>query len=81
MGKEVKKKKKSVDERIAESLKDAPKIQGYTIKQVSDITDTPWATARWHLELLEARGVVEHIDIGRAKLFTLKKKSEKSKED
>jgi DNA-binding transcriptional ArsR family regulator len=66
-------KKKDLDTIIEDTLKDAPKIEGFTIKQLAEITETPWPTTRWHLELLEARGVVEHIDIGRAKLYSLKK--------
>ena len=66
--------KKSLDEIIEEALKDAPKFEGYTIKELAEITDTPWPTTRWHLELLEARGVVEHLEIGRGKLYSLKKK-------
>jgi len=72
-----KKKKMTLDERIAEVLQNAPKIEGYTIKQIAEITEMPWPTARWHLELLEARGAVEHLDIGRAKVYSLKKKPEK----
>ncbi len=67
-------KKKSLDEMIEEALKNAPKIEGYTVKQIAEITGVPWPTARWHLELLEARGVVDHYDIGRAKVYYLKKK-------
>ena len=50
-------KMKDLDERIKEALDKAPAIQGYTIKELSEITETPWPTTRWHLELLEARGV------------------------
>ena len=71
--------KKSLDEIIEEALKDAPKFEGYTIKELAEITDTPWPTTRWHLELLEARGVVEHLEIGRAKLYSLKKKKDEEK--
>jgi len=71
--------KKSLDEIIEEALKDAPKFEGYTIKELAEITDTPWPTTRWHLELLEARGVVEHLEIGRAKLYYLKKKKDEEK--
>ncbi len=73
-----KKKEMSLDERITEALKNAPKIEGFTVKQIAEVTETPWPTARWHLELLEARGVVEHLNIGRAKVYSLKKKSQKS---
>jgi predicted ArsR family transcriptional regulator len=68
-------KKKSLDEILEEALESAPKIQGYTVKQLAEITKTPWPTTRWHLELLEARGVVEHYDIGRAKVYALKRKN------
>jgi len=72
-----KKREKTLDEMIEESLEKAPKIKGYTIKQLAEITETPWPTTRWHLELLEARGAVEHFEIGRAKVYSLKKKSKK----
>lgn len=68
-------KKKDLDEMIREALSSAPKIEGYTIKDLAEITETPWPTTRWHLELLEARGVVEHMNIGRAKLYSLKKRT------
>jgi predicted ArsR family transcriptional regulator len=73
-------KKKSLDEMIEEALKNAPKIEGYTVKQIAEIIGVPWPTARWHLELLEARGVVEHYDIGRAKVYYLKKKKRSQKD-
>lgn len=67
-------KKNDLDARIEEALKTAPKIEGYTIKQIADITAEPWPTVRWHLELLEARNALEHINIGKAKLYKLKVK-------
>lgn len=70
----ARKKEKTIDELIQEALKNAPKIEGYTIKQLAEITGTPWPTTRWHLELLEARGVVEHFKLGKAKIYRLKKK-------
>lgn len=72
-----KKKKITLDEMIEEALEKAPKIEGYTVKQIAEITGAPWPTARWHLELLEARGTVEHFNLGRAKVYSLKKKSKK----
>jgi len=65
---------KKLDEMIEEALKNAPKIEGYTVKQIAEIIGAPWPTTRWHLELLEARGVVGHYNIGRAKVYFLKKK-------
>ncbi len=76
-GREDKKKKKSLDDLIEDALENAPEVKGYTIKQLADITERPWPTTRWHLELLEARGTVEHFDIGRAKVYSLKKKKKK----
>ncbi len=75
------KRKKSLDRLIEDALRNAPKIEGYTIKKLAEITETPWPTTRWHLELLEARGVVEHFEIGRAKVYALKKKEEEDSED
>jgi len=65
---------------IEEALKNAPKIEGYSVKQIAEIIGVPWPTARWHLELLEAKGVVDHYNIGRAKVYYLKRKK-KSKKD
>jgi DNA-binding transcriptional ArsR family regulator len=56
VGKMGKKKRKSLDEILEEALENAPTIQGYTIKQLSEITSIPWTTSRWHLERLEAKG-------------------------
>jgi len=72
-----KKVEKSLDEAIKEALEEAPKIEGYTIKQIAELTGTPWPTTRWHLELLEARGAVEHFEIGRAKVYSLKRSSKR----
>lgn len=77
MKKKSRNKKKTLDELLEEELKNAPRIEGYTVKQLAEITGTPWPTTRWHLELLEARGTVEHYNIGRAKLYSLKKKRKK----
>ena len=68
------KKKKSIDEIIQEALENAPTIHGYTIKQLSEITGIPWTTTRWHLERLEARGIVEPYKLGRAKIYRLKRR-------
>lgn len=73
----AKKEKKELDEVLEDELKTAPVIQGYTIKQLSELTGHPWATTRWHLELLESKGVVEHQELGRAKLYRLKKRRDK----
>lgn len=67
-------KKKDLNGLIKEALVDAPKIEGYTIQELAKRTGAPWPTTRWHLELLEARGVVGHYQVGRAKVYTLKKK-------
>lgn len=57
--------KKDLDEMIKDALANAPEIEGYTIKELAEITETPWPTTRWHLELLEAN-VIKHTNIGRA---------------
>jgi predicted ArsR family transcriptional regulator len=63
-----------IDYSIRKALVNAPQIEGYTIKDLAEITATPWPTTRWHLEMLEARGEVGHHSIGRAKVFHLNKK-------
>jgi len=67
---------KKLDELLEDALDDAPTIKGYTIKQLAEITEAPWPTAWWHLERLESRAIVEHFNMGRAKLYSLKKKRE-----
>lgn len=73
-GEKIRSRKRSIDEIIKNALADAPKIEGYTIQQLAKITGAPWPTTRWHLELLEARGAVGHYQVGRAKVYALKKK-------
>lgn len=65
------KKESSLDDAIKKALADAPTIEGYTIKQLAERIDTPWPTTRWHLELLEAKGTVEYVEIGKAKVYKL----------
>jgi len=66
--------KKDASKLIRKALTNAPKIEGYTIQQLAKKTGIPWPTTRWHLELLEARGVVGHCPVGRAKVYALRKK-------
>lgn len=72
-------KKKDFDEIVQEALDNAPSIDGYTIKQLSDVIDRPWSTTRWHLERLEARGIVEPYELERAKIYKLRREKEKLK--
>ena len=44
--------KRHIDEIIREALDEAPAIQGYTIRELAEITERPWSTIRWHLESL-----------------------------
>ena len=46
-----KKKKQDLDEILEEALRTAPSIEGYTIRQLRDVVNSPWNTSRWHLEL------------------------------
>ena len=66
-------KKKDLDEIMEEALANAPSIEGYSIRQLSEVIDSPWSTTRWHLERLEARWIVEPYELGRAKIYKLKK--------
>ena len=72
------KKKKDLDTILQEALETAPSIEGYTIRQLSDVINSPWSTTRWHLERLEARGIVEPYELGRAKIYRLKKCKKKN---
>jgi len=62
-------KKKSIDEIIQEALENAPTIQGYTIKQLSEITGIPWTTTRWHIERIG----ISWIELERA-IYRLKRR-------
>jgi len=68
------KRKKDLDEILQDVLENAPSIEGYTIRQLSDVINSPWSTTRWHLERLEARGIVEPYELGRTKIYRLKRK-------
>ena len=67
-------KKKSLDELIEEALENAPKIEGYAIKQLCEITETPYGATRIIIENLEVRGTVEQSVFGQEKLYKLKPK-------
>lgn len=69
MGKE--KTLSTLDERIAEALKDAPTIKGMTIMDLSRYMDEPWETVRWHLEKLHENGKVRYVPLGRGKIYSL----------
>jgi len=64
--------KKTLDEIIDEALKDVPEFPNYSVAELAEITDERWLPSRWHVEILEARGVVEHLEQGREKLRRLK---------
>lgn len=40
-------KERSLDELIEAALAAAPRIKGYTVKQLENITEYPWPTTRW----------------------------------
>ena len=48
-------KRKSLDEILEKALKDAPSIEEYTIRQLSNTINSPWPISRWHLETLEVK--------------------------
>ena len=64
--------KKTLDEIIDEALEDVPEFSDYSAAELAEITDERWPPSRWHVEILEARGVVEHLEQGREKLRKLK---------
>ncbi len=68
-------KKKDLDTILQEVLETAPSIEGYTIRQLSDVINSPWRPIRgWHLESLEARGIAEPFDPQRYKIYRRGKK-------
>lgn len=62
---------KPIDEQIVVTLTNAPVITGCSIQQVANVTGLSWPTAKKHLGLLEDKGIVQHSQIGRAKLYKL----------
>lgn len=64
--------KKTLDEIIEDALEDVPEFPNYSAAELAEITDERWPPSRWHVEILEARGVVEHLEQGREKLRRLK---------
>jgi len=71
--KKEEKKEKDLDTILQEALETAPSIEGLTIRQLADAIDSPWSTTRWHLERLKARGIVEPYELGRAKIYRLRR--------
>ena len=65
-----------IDQKIGEKLKEAPVIKGYTARQLSDTLAIPWTTVKWHLERMESVGLVSHVEVGRAKVYSLVEKKE-----
>lgn len=66
------KKDKTFDEIIEEALEDVPEFPKYTISEIAEIADEKCTPTQWHVEILEARDVVEHLEQGREKLRRLK---------
>lgn len=65
-------KESTLDERIAEALKDAPTIKGMTIMDMSRCIDEPQEeTTRWILEKSHEEGKVRYVPLGRGKIYSL----------
>ena len=67
------KKSKSFDEIVEETIRDMSEPLKYTIEELAEITDEYWGSSRWHVDILESRGVVDHLEQGREKLRRLKR--------
>jgi predicted ArsR family transcriptional regulator len=65
---------KTLEEKIASGLQDAPVYKGFRAKELAEKIDMPEPTARWHLELLERSGTVQSTYVGKAKLYRLTRK-------
>lgn len=75
-----KKQEPTLDQLIAEAIKNAPKIKGYTIKEIADYQETPWPTTRWKIETMEQRPRdIALFEIGRNKIHVLPEKKKKGK--
>ena len=66
------KKDKTFDEIIEETIEEAPELPEYIIAELAEITDEKCVSSQWHVEILESRDVVEHLEQGREKLRQLK---------
>ena len=44
---------------VREALNSTSNADEYSLGTFAEITQTPWPTTRWHLELLEASDVME----------------------
>ena len=62
-------------EQIKEALKKAPTIKGISVRELAKTTNTPWSTTRWHLEVLESKGIVGHVNVGRSRLYYMERRS------
>jgi len=63
---------KDLDTILQEALETAPSIEGYTIRQLSDVINSPWHPIRgWHIERLEALGIVDELG---AKIYRKRKR-------
>lgn len=65
--------KRKYEERIRKLLSNPPEFKGFSVKQISRELVEPWSTMKWYVGLLEARGEVEFVRVGRAKLYSLKR--------
>lgn len=57
---------------ILDTLKKAPIIQGATVSEIVSRTGLPRSTAHIYLSLLEAQGLIDHVRLGKTKLYHLK---------
>ena len=49
------KERKDIDTILEEALETAPLVEGYTIKEFSDVINSLWKVPRWHLERLDRK--------------------------
>ena len=69
------KKKKDLDAILQEKLETGPSIKSYTVNGFS-ITNDPEllkVVHRWHIERLEARGIVEPFNLWQGRIYKRRK--------
>jgi DNA-binding IclR family transcriptional regulator len=60
---------------ILGTLENAPIIRGATVNEIAAKTGLPRSTAHIYLSILEAQGLIDHVRLGKNKIYRMKTKS------
>jgi predicted transcriptional regulator len=64
--------KECIKKLILETLESAPVIRGATVNEIAANTGLPRSTAHIYLSILEAQGLINHVRLGKNKIYHLK---------